>query len=94
MTMISVGRAPSAMHVFLLNEDVSLLLLSDWLGFGSIGALDVAITNRTTRVLWLQRVRSVSEGDVINWQHSHSSVRWLVMRSLRISSMRMKREYR
>ena len=69
----------------LLNDDLFMLLLSEWIDFRSIGTLDVAITNRRIRILWLQRLRSVTDENFENWVHSHSSMRWLITRGLRTS---------
>jgi F-box and leucine-rich repeat protein 2/20 len=77
------------MEDLLLNEDVSMSLLSELIDFRSMGTLDMAITNRRTRMMWLQLLRSISGGDVDNWLHNHSSMRWLITRGVRTSSLRM-----
>lgn len=65
--------ALSDLHFFLLVEDVSRHLFSEWIDFRSMGMLDMAITNRKMRVVWLQRAMTYSvTGD---WMHSNSSLK-------------------
>ena len=83
----------SAMHCFLLNNDLFKLLLSDWVDFRSMGTLDTAITNRSTRITWLNSLPSLSGGDFDSWMHGHLSMRWLIARGIRTSSIQINSNY-
>ena len=84
-----MSSPPSAIHAFLLNEDLSLLLLREWIDYRGMGVLDIAITNRRMRLVWLQRLAGISNTDGDGWAHSHLSMRWLIMRGLKTSRIQM-----
>ena len=81
--------SPCMILDLMANEDLSMLFLSEWIDYRSMVTLDVAITNHRTRILWLQRLRSISGGDVNNYMHSDSSMRWLIRRGIKASMIRM-----
>jgi hypothetical protein len=61
----------------------------DWIDPRSMSTLDTAITNRdpnqNTRLLWLRVLRLTNfNGD---WKHSHLSIKWMIMRGLRATSI-------
>jgi Leucine Rich repeat len=80
---------PFPIQKFLLCEHVFSCFLNDWIDPRSMSTLDMAITNRdpnqNTRLLWL-RVLGLANfsGD---WNHSHLSIKWLIMRGLRTTSI-------
>ena len=79
--------ALSEIPAFLQTEDVSSLLLSEWIDIRTIGILDMAVTNRMTRVVWLRFLRSIKCVTINHWMHSHASIRWLITRGLRVTSI-------
>ena len=81
--------SPCMILDLMVNEDLSMLFLSEWIDYRSMVTLDVAITNHRTRILWLQRLRSISGGDVNNYMHSDLSMRWLIRRGLKPCTTRM-----
>ena len=86
--------SPCMILDLMVNEDLSLLFLSEWIDYRSMVTLDVAITNHRRRILWLQRLRSISGGDVNNYMHSDSSMRWLIRRGLKPCTIRMNEKYK
>lgn len=77
--------SPFEMNNLLLNEEVSMLLLNEWIGFWSLGHLDMAITNHRTRTLWLQCLVRMNNSDCGTWMQCYSSMRWLITRGVKIS---------
>ena len=86
--------SPCMILDLMVNEDLSLLFLSEWIYYRSMVTLDVAITNHRTRILWLQRLHSKSGGDVNNYMHSNSLMRWLIRRGIKASMIRMNEKYK
>ena len=75
--------------LFQLGDDVILYLLS-WLGIDSIRTLDIAIGNAEERLLWLRSLHMIDSKAIDEYEHCHSSIRWLIMRGARVTRIRAK----
>ena len=62
-----------------LSDDGFRYVLS-WLDVGCICNLDVAIGNNDERLLWLHRLHTMDSKAVDEYEHGHSSLRWLISR--------------
>ena len=60
-------------------QDSNILADDEWIDVNSMGALDVAITNRRTRILWLQDLHLLLNSYIDNWMHNAS---WLASRNI------------
>ena len=83
------GSTSLAMKILLLNDDVQILFFSSWLDVKCIGVLDTAITTRTLRPHWLQRLRSIDAAVFSNWHCNYSSITWLIQRGIRTSCIQI-----
>ena len=85
-------RGPSSKicpsSLFQLSEDEFHSILS-WLDFGGICRLDVAIGNIAERLLWLKCLGNINNKAINEYQYCHSSIRWLVTRGTRTTSIQM-----
>ena len=78
-------------HFFQLGDDSFHYLLS-WLDLVCIGRLDTAIGNEVERSLWLHILHMMDSKAFDEYEHSHSSIRWLITRGARATRIRVKRE--
>ena len=75
--------------LFQLGDNVILYLLS-WLDIDSIRTLDIAIGNAEERLLWLRSLHMIDSKAIDEYEHCHSSIRWLIMRGARVTRIRAK----
>ena len=75
-------------RLFQLGDDSFRNLLS-WLDIGSICYLDIAVGNVGERLLWLHSLQMMDSQVVDEYEHNHSSIRWLIMRGARITRIRL-----
>ena len=90
MALFQSSRTPSPnSSLFQIGEDLFLLLCT-WLPIKSISNLDIAISNAYDRSLWLKWL-GIIDADSINEynRHSHGSIRWLVTRGIRTTSIQI-----
>lgn len=80
-------RFSNNLNSFLSAEDLCHHLLQQWIDFPSIVALDTAITNRGTRILWLQRLHSLRTDNLDKKIHEYRSLMWLIARGVRRSNL-------
>ena len=76
--------------LFKLDDDAFRGLLS-WLDISSICSLDTAVGNVDERLMWLHSLHSIDSKAIDEYEHWHSSVRWLIMRGARATSIRARR---
>ena len=76
--------------LFQLGDNSFRNLLS-WLDFGSICYLDIAVGNVDERLLWLHILQTIDNKAVNEYDHHHSSIRWLIMRGARSSRIRVRK---
>ena len=76
--------------IFDLNDDGFRRVLS-WLDVACICKLDIAIGNKDERSLWLHSLHTMDSKAVDEYEHSHSSLRWLLSRGARATEIRIKR---
>ena len=87
--LFSLHRPKSKMSsLFQLGVDSFRHLLS-WLDIGSICYLDIAVGNVGERLLWLHSLQMMDSQVVDEYEHNHSSIRWLIMRGARITRIRL-----
>ena len=80
------------MSRFSLLGDDSFHYLISWLDLVCICRLDTAIGNEVERSLWLHMLHMMDSTVVDEYEHSHSSIRWLITRGARATRIRVKRE--
>ena len=73
--------------LFELDEDAFRSLLS-WLDIGSICSLDTAVGNVDERLMWLHSLHSIDSKAIDKYEHCHLSIRWLIKRGARATSIR------
>ena len=76
--------------LFKLDDDAFVRLLS-WLDIGSICSLDTAVGNKDERLMWLDSLHLIDSKAIARYAHHHSSIRWLIMRGARATSIRVRR---
>ena len=72
-----------------LGDDTFLYFLS-WFDLVCICKLDIAIGNSDERLLWLRALHQMGSKAVDEYEHSHSSIRWLIRRGARATSIRFR----
>ena len=80
-------------RLFQLGDDLFVSLLS-WLDINSICSLDTAVGNLVERLIWLRSLNSIDSKVIDDYQHCHSSIKWLIMRGARATSIRARRSNR
>ena len=76
-------------RLFHLGDD-SLRYLLCWLDLGCLCKLDIAIGNVDKRLLWLHSLHTMDSRAFDEYEHSHSSIRWLIRRGARAISIRIR----
>ena len=72
---LRIARVLGSLHV---------VLICNWLNMQELGNLDIAMSNHGRRMTWLNMLIADSSQAVNEWYHSHLSLRWIIMRSIRI----------
>ena len=76
-------------RLFHVGDDNFQYLLS-CLDFGCICQLDIAIGNADERLLWLHSLHRMDSKAVDEYEHSHSSISWLIRRGARATRIRIR----
>ena len=76
--------------LFKLGYYAFLSLLS-WLDVGSICSLDTAVGNKDERLMWLRSLHSIDSKAIDDYEHCHLSIKWLITRGARATSIRARR---
>lgn len=82
------GDMPFDIDYFMHQDDIFTYFLSEWIDFHSVGRLDIAVTG-DDGALWLKPLRVIHLFKTEDYKHTHSSMRWLIMRHVRISSIQI-----
>ena len=77
-------------RLFQLGDDAFRWLL-DWLDYVSIVCLDTAVGNATERLLWLHSLPTIDSKAIDEYQHCHSSIRWIIKRALKVTNIRARK---
>ena len=85
-----VSLQPVMSRLFRLGDD-SLRILLSLLDIRSICYLDIAVGNVGERLLWLHSLQRMDCQAVDEYEHSDSSIRWLIMRGARTTMIRIRR---
>ena len=80
-------------RLFELDDDALRSLLS-WLDVGSICSVDTAVGNKDERLMWLHSLHLIDSKAIDEYEHCHRSIRWLIMRGARATSIRARRSNR
>ena len=88
-SVVSASRRPQVSRLFELDDDGFNNLLS-WLDFGCLCKLDTAIGNADERYLWLHILHRMDSKAVDEFEHSHSSIRWLIRRGAKATRIRIR----
>ena len=80
-------------RLFLLDHDGFHRVLS-WLDFGSICHLDIAVGSTVERLLWLRSLNSTAIKAFDEYEHCHSSIRWLIRRGARATRIQARKSDR
>ena len=86
-----VYRTADCLPIFLAVENLQISLIYRWLTVRDIGTLDMAVSNRNMWDLWLNVLKSNSKV-FDNWHHSHSSIRWVILRKIAVTQILMNPE--
>ena len=76
-------------RLFELGEDSFRHLLS-WLDLVCLCKLDIAIGDADERLLWLHSLQTMDSEAVDVYEHSHSSITWLIKRGVRVTRIRIR----
>ena len=76
-------------HLFQLGDD-SFHYLLGWLGLACLCKLDIAIGNKDERLFWLHSLHTMDSKGVNEHWHEHLSIRWLIMRGVRATRIRIR----
>jgi Leucine Rich repeat len=49
--------------------------------------LDIAVSSHSARKLWLTILKSIKSKAINTWHHSHWSMMWVILRSIRVSNI-------
>ena len=77
-------------RLFKLGDDAFVRFLS-WLDVGSICSLDTAVGNKNERLMWLDSLHSMDSKAIDEYEHCHASIKWLITRGARATSIRARR---
>jgi hypothetical protein len=75
-------KAPVPVPIFLTLEIRQIPVIRDWIDIKTLGVLEMALSSYNVRELWLIALKSITRKAMNEWHHSHSSMRWMMMRSL------------
>ena len=90
---ISASATPS-LPIFLRLEIQQIPFICVWLDVQNFGVLDIAVSSNSARELWLAMLRSISWKAIDAWQHSHSSMKWVILRSISITQILVNLKHR
>ena len=74
----------------LFEEDWLLPLISNYLEMRCVNVLDVSISNVKERSLWLASLRFLNIQCLHEFEHSHVSLRWLILRGIQTTKIHIK----
>ena len=90
---ISRSATPS-LPIFLRLEIQQIPVLCVWLDVQNFGVLDIAVSSNSAREQWLTMLKSISWEAIDAWQHSHSSLVWVILRSISITQILVNLKHR
>ena len=73
-------------------ECFNVLVISNWLSMQELGNLDMAVSNHSVRESWLNTLKASASQAVDEWHHSHTSMKWVMLRCIRITTVLVKQE--
>ena len=76
-----------------ISEDGLLHLFSNLLDIRSLSALDIAISCRPERLIWLTCLRAIDSAAINTFLHFPSSIKWLTRRDIKIKSIQINPNY-
>ena len=86
--------APSPLPTFLALENRQIPFICTWLDVQSLGLLDMAVSSSGARKLWLQILKSIACKSIDTWRHSHTSIRWAILRSILLTQILVDHKHR
>ena len=81
--MSAITAVGNVSSLFRFGDDLLTSFLSVWLDVQSLLVLDIAVSGKRDRLLWLERLRTVQSIPMNKLRHNHSSIRWLISRNFR-----------
>jgi hypothetical protein len=91
-SFIDAGAALS-LPIFLAVESRQIPLICISLNMRSLSLLDVAVSICGARQQWLIILKTITCQTIDVWHHSHSSMRWMMMRSIRVTQIIANRKH-
>jgi hypothetical protein len=79
--------ATLSLPIFLAVEIRHIPVLCVWLSMETLGVLDIAVSSCSARKPWLNVLKSIKCQAIDVWRHSHSSMRWVMMRSIHVAQV-------
>jgi hypothetical protein len=61
------------------------MLICNWLDMQVLGTLDTAMSDHSSKMLWLNILQSDGSHAANEWRHCQLSLSWLIMRSICVS---------
>ena len=80
--------------IFLALEIRQIPIICVWLDMRIIGLLDIAMSSRSARKIWLTTLKSIRSKVICVWHHSHSSMKWVMTRNIRVNQILANRNCR
>jgi Leucine Rich repeat len=81
------ARTPLSLPIFLALEIRQIPIVSTWLNVQSLGLIDIAISCCGARKKWLIMLKTINSHTIDTWSHSHSSMKWVMTRNIRLSQV-------
>jgi hypothetical protein len=78
-------RAAFDLPIFLALECRQIPIIFTYLSVQNICSVDIAMSSYYMRKQWLFILKSISCKAIDLWLHSHSSMRWVILRNIRVS---------
>jgi hypothetical protein len=87
-------RATLPLPIFLALEVRQIPIVFVWLDVQDLSLLDITVSSSSARKQWLSLLKSNTCGAIDGWHHSHSSIRWLIMRGICVNQLLVNRKHR
>jgi hypothetical protein len=91
---INTSAKIASVPIFLALEIRQIPVIFTWLDLQNLGLLDMAVSSSNARKLWLIILKSVDCKAIGIWHHSHASIVWMILRSVRVTQILVSLKHR
>ena len=81
------------MSLLFQQGDVIFRILLSWFDIRSICCIDIAVGNVGERSWWVHSLQTIDNEAFNEYEHSHSSMRWIITRGVRPRGIRLRKSY-